>query len=253
MASVERAHMTTTLLIAALLSLDVAMMSGCDEQGKDKPAPTPQTTPAPAPAKPTTPAQPSTPPTTPSSNAPAAGTSGAPTTPTTTTPKPPATPKYTYTTTDVTIGKTTYTLDIAADPDRRLLGLGGREEIAEHGGMIFVFPRSQVGVQNFVMRDCPIDIDIIYTDGVGRVLAFHEMKKDPRREDEGVPGLLDPDDMTKEQLDAYQKYEGRLKKYSSTYPATFAIELKAGSIKKLGVREGDLVKLDHAGLKKMAK
>ncbi|MBY0260904.1 MAG: DUF192 domain-containing protein, partial [Phycisphaerales bacterium] len=68
---------------------------------------------------------------------------------------------------DVRINGTGYKLEIAALPDVRTKGLGGRTEIAETGGMIFVFPPSQVMVHEFVMRDCPIDIDIIYTDGVG--------------------------------------------------------------------------------------
>jgi len=138
----------------------------------------------------------------------------------------------------------TYFLEIAADPDKRMLGLGSRTQIADDGGMIFAFPASQVMVQNFVMRDCPIDIDIIYTDGVGRILAMHEMKKeDPRdpEKEEGKPG-----DMTN------AAYDARLPRYSSRYPATFAIELKAGSIKALGVKEGDLAVFDHAALKKLA-
>ncbi len=140
-------------------------------------------------------------------------------------------------------GKTHF-LEIAATPDKRMLGLGGRTQIADDGGMIFVFPASQVTVQNFVMRDCPIDIDIIYTDGVGRVLATHEMKAvDPRDETkgEGKPGDFDN-----------ANYDRRLVRYSSRYPATFAIELKAGSIKTLGVKEGDLAEFDYAALKKMA-
>lgn len=144
----------------------------------------------------------------------------------------------------VKIAGKTYFLEIAANMDKRMLGLGGRTQIADDGGMIFVFPASQVAVQSFVMRDCAIDIDIIYTDGVGRILAMHEMKKEPPRDEakgEGKPG-----DMTND------NYDRRLPRYSSRYPATFAIELKAGSIKSLGLKEGDLVEFDHAALKKMA-
>lgn len=138
----------------------------------------------------------------------------------------------------------TYFLEIAADTDKRMLGLGSRTQIADDGGMIFVFPASQVAVQSFVMRDCPIDIDIIYTDGAGRILAMHEMKKEPPRDEskgEGKPGDMMND-----------VYDRRLPRYSSRYPATFAIELQAGSIKKLGLKEGDLAEFDHAALKKMA-
>ncbi|MBX3402602.1 MAG: DUF192 domain-containing protein [Phycisphaeraceae bacterium] len=136
----------------------------------------------------------------------------------------------------------TFHLQIAADFDTRMRGLGGRTHIDDDGGMIFVFPASQVAVQNFVMRDCPIDIDIIYTDGVGRILTMHEMKAEPPRgEGEGKDG------------EANERYEARLPKYSSRYPATFVIELRAGTMKKLGLKEGDMAVFDHAALKKMAR
>ena len=136
----------------------------------------------------------------------------------------------------------TFHLQIAADFDTRMRGLGGRTHIDEDGGMIFVFPASQVAVQNFVMRDCPIDIDIIYTDGVGRILTMHEMKAEPPRgEGEGKDGEVN------------DLYEARLPKYSSRYPATFVIELRAGTMKKLGLKEGDMAVFDHAALKKMAR
>ncbi len=165
---------------------------------------------------------------------------------------------------EVRIKGARYTLEVAAVPDVRTKGLGGRTEIAETGGMIFVFPPSQVDVHEFVMRDCPIDIDIIYTDGIGRVLAVHEMKAEPARGSlkdadgkpvyEGEPGDFDLNKLpTRERFDGALKYESRLKRYSSKFRSTFAIELRAGSIKKLGVKEGDVVDFDHAGLKKMAR
>lgn len=160
-------------------------------------------------------------------------------------PKPdPANPPQTgLPTTPVTIAGKRFTLDVASTDATRVKGLGGRTDIPEDGGMIFVFPPSQVREMAFVMRDCPIDIDIIFLDGVGRALAMHEMKKEPPRgPDEGKPG-----DFTN------AKYESKLKKYHSYFPASFAIELRAGTIKKLGVKEGDLVQMDVKGLKAMAK
>lgn len=136
----------------------------------------------------------------------------------------------------------TFHLQVAADYPTRLRGMGGRTHIDDDGGMIFVFPASQVMVQSFVMRDCPVDIDIMYTDGVGRILTMHEMKAEPPRgENEGKDG------------ESNDLYEARLPKYSSRYPATFVIELKAGTMKKLGLKEGDVAVFDHAALKKMAK
>jgi uncharacterized protein len=148
-------------------------------------------------------------------------------------------------TTNVTIAGKVFKLDVAADDKVRYKGLGGRDSIPEDGGMIFTFPRSSWQVMGFVMRDCPIDIDILYLDGSGRVLTACEMKKEPPRDPakgEGQPGELN-----------VRPYEDRLKQYSSRFPCSFAVELKAGSIKKLGVKEGDKLLFDVEGLKAIAK
>jgi uncharacterized membrane protein (UPF0127 family) len=94
------------------------------------------------------------------------------------------------------------------------------------------------------MRDCPIDIDIIYLDGSGRVLTMHNMKFEDARK----PGVEDAD------KDGFNEtYDNRLKKYSSRYPSQFVVELQGGMIQKIGLKENDVVKLDVEGLKKLAK
>ena len=58
-------------------------------------------------------------------------------------------------------------------------GLGGRTHIDPHGGMLFVFPfRTPTA---FVMRDCPVPIDVAFLDSSGRVIAVHEMTPEPPR------------------------------------------------------------------------
>lgn len=138
-----------------------------------------------------------------------------------------------------------FTLEVALDPQTRFKGLSGRTHIEPDGGLIFVFPPSQVAVQAFVMRDCPIPIDIIYLDGSGAVLAMHAMTPEPPRgPDEGQPGETNPN----------MKYNARLKPYSSRFPATIAIELKGGTLAGLNLKEGDRVEFtDLAALKKRAK
>ena len=134
----------------------------------------------------------------------------------------------------VKIAGKSHFLEVAATNEVRYKGLGGRTFIEDDGGMIFVF-RSPA-VLSFVMRDCPIAIDILYLDGSGRVVAAHEMKaEEPRK-----PGETD------------ETYNLRLKQYPSRFAAQFAVELKEGSIKKLGVKEGDLLEFDVAGLKARA-
>lgn len=126
-----------------------------------------------------------------------------------------------------------FTLEIAADDATRIKGLMGREEIPEHGGMIFIFPRSQV--RSFWMGNCLVDIDAIFLDPKGRVTATHAMTAEsPRRADETDPA-----------------YRARLPSYSSVYPAQFVIELRAGSVNRLGVRVDDKIDLDVPRLKSL--
>ncbi len=132
-------------------------------------------------------------------------------------------------------------LELALDPKTRFQGLSGRTHIEEDGGMLFVFPRASQ--QAFVMRDCPVPIDIIFLDAAGRIVAMHQMKvEEPRREDEPDTGnpVTDP-------------YEQRLVRYPSRFPAQFVIELTGGTLDRFGLKEGDLIKLDTDGLKARAK
>ncbi len=126
-------------------------------------------------------------------------------------------------------------LEIAADDQVRTLGLGGRDYIAPDGGMIFVFSRPLE--MSFVMRDCPIPIDIAFLDAAGRVLAIHEMTPEKPR---------GPNETANE-------YESRLKPYPSRYSAQFAIELAGGRLKELGLKEGQRVEFDTFRLKRMAR
>lgn len=133
----------------------------------------------------------------------------------------------------VTIAGEEFMLDVAADDDSRIVGLGGRESIPERGGMIFSFPLPP-RVLGFVMRNCPNPIDVAFLDDAGRILVIHEMPaEEPQRPDE--------DDAA---------YERRLKVYSSRFPCRFAVEVAGGTLAKLGVKPGDVIKFDIDGLKK---
>lgn len=142
----------------------------------------------------------------------------------------------------VTIAGKDFKLEAALNDQTRFKGLSGRTEIAADGGMLFVFPFTRK--LEFVMRDCPIPIDIIFLDGSGRITAFHKMATEEPRQADEPPNEKDP------KLD---RYESRLRRYSSKYSAQFVIELKADTLDTLGLHEGDQVKLDTVGLKKRAK
>ncbi|TVQ32639.1 MAG: DUF192 domain-containing protein [Phycisphaeraceae bacterium] len=135
----------------------------------------------------------------------------------------------------VRINGVTFMMEIAADDPSRMLGLGGREEIDERGGMIFVFPSA--AVIQFVMRDCLVPIDVAFLDASGRVVAMHEMTpEEPRREGESA-----------------MAYERRLKNYPSRFPAQFAVETAGGRLREVGLEVGQRVEFDLERLKNMVR
>jgi uncharacterized membrane protein (UPF0127 family) len=125
----------------------------------------------------------------------------------------------------VTIKSETFTLELALDDASRLQGLSDRAEIADDGGMLFVFPKE--AVREFVMRRCLVPIDIAFLNAQGEVVWMHAMQV------ESEPNTP----------------EYRLKRYSSHYPAQFAIELKEGTIRRLGLAQGDRIDLPLEVLK----
>jgi len=127
---------------------------------------------------------------------------------------------------EVEIGGEPFLLEVAADAKTRYLGLGGRESIAANGGMIFVFPRAEP--RRFVMRDCLIPIDILFLDSDGAITATYTMQP------EEPQGRYESD----------QAYAQRLTHYSSLTAAQFVIELRAGTVGRLGLTPGDSVALD---------
>lgn len=163
---------------------------------------------------------------------------------------PPANPIGSLETMDVKLGGKTFSLEKAITSESRFAGLSGRREIAESGGMIFIF--AYPTLMQFVMRDCPIPIDIIYVDTGGRITAMYNMKPErPRGEDEKE---LNPITQTN------SKYENRLRKYSSRFDAIIAIELKGGTLNIDGsnpggveLKVGQKLDLDVQALRKLAK
>lgn len=134
------------------------------------------------------------------------------------------------------VGGERFKLQTALNDAERRRGLGGVEEIAEDGGMVFAFPVSQKKVQRFYMADCLVDIDIAYLDDSGRVATMYTMPAEPPRgEDESE-----------------WDYTDRLPLYSSRVPVRYAVELRAGTLRRLGVKEGDRIGLDLDWLKQQA-
>jgi len=130
----------------------------------------------------------------------------------------------------VEIGGRTFELELALTLQQRYQGLSDRAHVPADGGMLFVFPDDRVRVQRFVMRRCLVPIDIIYLDPGGRIVAMHEMEVEP-----------------------YDTPEDELPRYSSRYPAQFAIELAGGALRELGLSEGERIDLPAERLKAAAR
>lgn len=127
-----------------------------------------------------------------------------------------------------------FDLEPALNQTTRYRGLGGRASLPERGGMIFAFPFSER--LEFVMRDCLIDIDIAYLNNDGRVVSMHTMINEPRE-----PGESD------------SAYEERLTRYPSQFPARFAVEVRGGLLRELGLEVGDVLEFDRGALKARAR
>ena len=134
---------------------------------------------------------------------------------------------------EVVLGGETFKLEVAADFATRTKGLMDRKTIADHGGMIFIYPKS--AILGFWMKNCITDMDIIYLDRTGKIVAMHEMKKEP----------------LKAKNESELQYEKRLRSYSSVKPARYVIEIKPGSYKRLKLKVGEKIKLDLLKLREI--
>lgn len=116
----------------------------------------------------------------------------------------------------VRIGSATWAVELATDDETRSRGLGGRTELADDSGMLFVFDREEV--LQFYMLDCRIPLDVAY---ISRQLMVVNIRTMVVEDDPAVPK-------------AY---------YSSKFPALYALEVPAGVFKRRGVKCGDRVEL----------
>lgn len=119
---------------------------------------------------------------------------------------------------DVMIGAERFTLELALTAAQQVQGLSDRDHIAPDGGMLFVFDEARV--RHFVMRRCLVPIDIIFLDPNGRIVAMHAMAVEP-----------------------YDTAEEDLKRYSSGWPAQYAIELAGGWLDRLNLAPGQRIEL----------
>jgi len=135
----------------------------------------------------------------------------------------------------VHIAGETFCLELANDEAERTQGLMFRDSIATHGGMLFVFP--DVDLRSFWMKNCNTDMDLIFLDAQGRIVAAHRMK------------MEDPWNRNRE---TEAQYERRLQRFSSRLRAQYALEFAPGTLDRLGLKPGDKINLDLDRLRKLA-
>lgn len=118
-------------------------------------------------------------------------------------------PKYSY----VELSGSKTVLELARTGEEREKGLSGRKSLAENKGMLFIFEKPDKHC--FWMKDTLINLDIIWLDANQKIVSLHENM---------VSGS-----------------------YPTTYcpstPASYAIELKAGVIKKAKLQAGQQLAL----------
>jgi len=125
-------------------------------------------------------------------------------------PAPPPLPTET-----LALGTESFTVELAFTRAARNRGLMFRPELPPNAGMLFVFDKTIP--QNFYMKNCLIDLDLLYLDDTGQVTKIITMQKP-------VPGQP-------------------LLYYSSDVPVKYALELPAGTARRLNLAPGQKIPL----------
>lgn len=74
----------------------------------------------------------------------------------------------------ITIGDKEYDVEVADNPKSRSIGLENCSYLRNDEGMLFIF--DEPTTSSFTMRNCPIDLDIIFIDDDGEVLEVHSVQ-----------------------------------------------------------------------------
>ena len=223
-----------SLALGAMLALSAATRPTAAEPpapNPDEPKPSSPTAPA-APASPGNPTDPANPaaPTTPADGAKPA----TPSAPPATVPGPrdvvSVQPQKDLPVEELVFFGETWKCELCLTPESRSIGMGARTDFPAGTAMVFVHPRPEL--LSFWMKDCLIDLDIVFVDAEGRISAIHEAKREKLRT-VGESRLV---------------YERRLKRYTSNRLVRFALEFPAGTVARLKPTLGQKIDIDWARL-----
>lgn len=115
-------------------------------------------------------------------------------------------------------------LELAVDDTTRTQGLMHRTELADDGGMLFVF--RDMRLRGFWMKNCLIPIDAIFIDHKGYIVNIAQMQP-PRPE----------------------TVEAMIPSYSSVRPCQYVIEIRGGRARQIGLKLGQRIELPFESLK----
>jgi uncharacterized membrane protein (UPF0127 family) len=113
------------------------------------------------------------------------------------------------------IGGESFEIELAFTRTARARGMMYRETVGKNEGMFFVFRCPQL--QSFYMKNCLVDLDIVFIKNQGQIDRIDRMTVP-------TPGQ-------------------KLTHYSSKSKVPFVLELLAGTCQRLGLKEGQTLKL----------
>ncbi len=125
--------------------------------------------------------------------------------------------------------------ELCLDEASRSAGMGARSEFPDGTAMIFVHPHPRV--LHYWMKDCLIELDIVYVDANGRIATMYEARRERLRQ----------------KTETLEAYEARLPRYSSKRQVKYVIELPAGTLARVKPKVGERIPIDWRALDARAK
>ena len=111
------------------------------------------------------------------------------------------------------VKKYCFYVEVADTQELRRRGLSGRAQLADDKGMLFVM--AGPSWMRMWMKDCLIPLDVLYFDRDKKLINFQTM---------AVPSA--------------EKADNDLPEYPSDKPAQYALEVVAGTARRLGLKQG---------------
>ena len=133
-------------------------------------------------------------------------------------------------------------LEIAKTEKARTFGLMQRKNLGENEGMLFVYPTKEYG--SIWMFNCYLDLSVAFLDEKGTIREIHELKAYPEKMDPSRK-VLSYQDLGRYSMDDPIIHFFYNKRVTSSFLASFALEMNAGWFYNHRVSIGDLLIWDE--------